>query len=236
MIEQSEMDFFRAYGYLHAKNILNSAYVSFVRAEFDRIWELEPPPFTQFQLLKHKTFIDLIEYELVLSRIRAFFGVQTQLLQYALSRQDPLSSGPERSWQRDFTFPGERPLAICAFIPLDELNEERGPIRVIPGSQRGEELPDGAEKSQERPDEVTISAGPGDVVFINAATWYSNGVNRGPELRRGIALCYGYWWLKRFESDCALPWQAFENASEQRLQLLGVRMPSSNLYRYPLEK
>jgi hypothetical protein len=29
-----------------------------------------------------------------------------------------------------------------------------------------------------------------------------------------------------------LPWQAFENASEQRLQLLGLKPPGSSLHMY----
>ena len=58
------------------------------------------------------------------------------------------------------------------------------------------------------------------------------GRNASAGLRRGIYLYYGYWWLKRYESERALPWQAFEGASEQRLRLLGVRMPGRDLHMY----
>ncbi|MDP6118651.1 MAG: hypothetical protein QF437_24650 [Planctomycetota bacterium] len=43
---------------------------------------------------------------------------------------------------------------------------------------------------------------------------------------------YGYWWLKRYESDQELPWQAFENASDMRLKLLGLRMPDRDIHMY----
>lgn len=51
-------------------------------------------------------------------------------------------------------------------------------------------------------------------------------------LRRSIYLYYGYWWLKRYESGQALPWQALTAASERKLQLLGVKMPDRDLHMY----
>ena len=39
-------------------------------------------------------------------------------------------------------------------------------------------------------------------------------------------------WLKRYEFEQALPWQALEGASEQRLRLLGVKMPDRDLHMY----
>ena len=42
-------------------------------------------------------------------------------------------------------------------------------------------------------------------------------------------------WLRRFDIEGEkhmLPWQALEDASEQRLQLLGLRMPGSSLHMY----
>ena len=45
-------------------------------------------------------------------------------------------------------------------------------------------------------------------------------------------LYYGYWWLKRYQFDRPIPWPAFENASEQRLRLLGIKMPDRDLHMY----
>ena len=77
-----------------------------------------------------------------------------------------------------------------------------------------------------------MHANAGDAVFINSAIWHSGGSNRSEGLRRGIYLYYGYWWLKRYEFDTLLPWQALENASEQRLKLLGVKMPGHDIHQY----
>ena len=80
---------------------------------------------------------------------------------------------------------------------------------------------------------MAVYAEPGDAIFINSAVWHTGGRNEGDGLRRGIYLYYGYWWLKRYESDQALPWQALEGADAQRLTLLGVRNPGgADLHQY----
>ncbi len=232
MNTQEEKTFFLEQGYLHAKGVLSGEYLAHIQQEFDRIWELEKPRVSQHQLLKHKTFIDLIEHAPILERMRAVFGSQTQLLQYDLLRQGPHHSGSERSWHRDFTFPGERPLAINTIIMLDPMTEERGPTRVMPGSHRGETIPTGEVIKQPLTGEVAAYMEPGDAVFINGAIWHTGGSNHTDGVRRGIYLYYGYWWLKRYGGEKALPWQAFEQASEQRLQLLGVKMPDRDIHMY----
>jgi hypothetical protein len=79
---------------------------------------------------------------------------------------------------------------------------------------------------------VAIHARAGDAAFINSAIWHSGGCNHGPGQRRAIYLYYGYWWLKRYEAKYDLPWQAFENASARRLELLGFKMPGNDLHMY----
>lgn len=178
------------------------------------------------------SFIELIEHPPILERGRAVFGSQLQLLQYDLLRQGPNSTMPERSWHRDFSFPGERPLAINTIIMLDNMTEDRGPTRVIPGTHRGELFPPQDKINEPLPGEVAVYAEPGDGVFINAPIWHTGGRNKTDGTRRGIYIYYGYWWLKRYNFDKDLPWQALENASEQRLRLLGLKMPSEDLHMY----
>jgi ectoine hydroxylase-related dioxygenase (phytanoyl-CoA dioxygenase family) len=79
---------------------------------------------------------------------------------------------------------------------------------------------------------VAVHASAGDAVFINSAIWHSGGRNRSDGLRRAIYLYYGYWWLKPYEADQQRPWQALEGAGEQRLRLLGVKMPAPDLHQY----
>ena len=233
-----EKAFFLEHGYLHARGVLSPEHLEKTRAEFDRVWDAEGPPCSQHKLLKHRHFIELIEHPPILDRHAAIFGRQTQLLQYDFLRQGPfkpgteIKPGMERSWHRDFTQAGDYPLSINTILYLDEMTEERGPTRVVPGSHRGMGWPPKEKRLEPLPGEVAVHAQPGDAVFINSAIWHSGGLNKTDGLRRGIYLYYGYWWLKRYESHIALPWQAFENASEVRLRLLGVKMPDRDVHMY----
>ena len=176
--------------------------------------------------------MELIEHAPILERHQALFGAQTQLLQFDLLRQGPNSTFPNRAWHRDFSFPGERPLSVNTILFLDDRTEEVGPPRVVPGSHRGEAMPSRERVHDPSPNEVALLAKAGDAVFINSAIWHSGGRNSGAGLRRGIYLYYGFWWLKRYENDVALPWQTLDSASQQRLQLLGVKMPNCDLHQY----
>jgi hypothetical protein len=232
MITTDERDFFQREGYLHVPGVLAGDHLRLIQDEFDRVWEIEKPKVNQHRLLKYQPFIDLIEHPPILERHKAIFGNQVQLLQYDLLRQGPGSTFPERAWHRDFVFPGDRPLSINTIIMLNEMSEERGPTRIVPRTHLGDQLPPADQVKQPLPGEVAVYAAPGDAVFINSAIWHTGGRNTTDGLRRGIYLYYGYWWLKRYESEQTLPWQALVNASEGRLRLLGVQMPDRDLHMY----
>jgi hypothetical protein len=232
VITPDEKAFFLEQGYLHVPNVLRDDHLQHVTAEFDRVWEIEKPRVNQHRLLKYQAFLDLIEHPPILERHRAIFGAQAQLLQYDLLRQGPHHQGKERSWHRDFTFPGDRPISINTIILLDNMTEDRGPTRIVPGSFRGERVPNEMECNAVLPDEVAVYAAPGDAVFINSAIWHTGGINHTDGLRRGIYMYYGYWWLKRYESEIQLPWQALDGASEQRLRLLGYKQPDWDIHMY----
>ncbi len=235
MITPEEKAFFLEQGYLHVPGVLSGDYLAHIQSEFDRVWDLEKPRVSQHELLKYESFIKLFEYAPILDRHRAIFGAQVQLLQYDLLRQGARHQGKSRSWHRDFTFPGERPLAINTIILLDNMTEERGPTRVVPKTHLGERVPSSEEKNAVLPGEVAVYAAPGDAVFINCAIWHTGGINNTDSLRRGIYLYYGYWWLKRYNWEKALPWQAFEGADEQRLRLLGIKQPDWDIHMYTPE-
>lgn len=232
MKTDAEQAFFLEHGYLHVQGVLDREQVDFYRTEFDRVWEQEAPKVNQHKLLKYQSFIDLIEHPPILERQQAIFGNQTQLLQYDLLRQDANSNMPARSWHRDFIFPGDRPHSINTIVYLDPMSHERGPTCVVPGTHRGEEYPPLDRIHTSLPGEVEVLAEPGDAVFINGAIWHSGGANRTQGLRRGIFLYFGWWWMKRYEHETDLPWQAKANSSELRLQLLGLKMPDRDVHQY----
>ncbi|MDZ4718336.1 MAG: phytanoyl-CoA dioxygenase family protein [Roseiflexaceae bacterium] len=234
MITPDEKAFFLEQGYLQVPGVLNKDELTFITAEYERVWAVEKPSGIRLpthKLLQHKTFLDLVEHPAIIDRVRAVFGSQAQLLSYDFLRHGPRSQAPERSWHRDFAFPGDNPLTMNVIVYLDEMNEARGPTRVVPKSHFGTNLPSGNEH-EPLPNEVAAYAKPGDAVFINGAIWHTGGRNDTDELRRGIYIYYGYWWLKRYGAETELPWQAIEGASEQRLQLLGYKMPGRDLHMY----
>ena len=224
--------FFLEHGYYHRPGVQAGAALSQLQSEFDRVWQLESPGVNQHKLLKYQPFIDLIQNPAILEVITTFFGEQTQLLQYDLLRQGPHSSAPARSWHRDFSFPGERPVTINTLLFLDDITETVGPTRVVPGSQRGEASPPAEKRGEPLEGELAVEVKAGDAIFINSAIWHSGGRNNGDGLRRGIYLYYGYWWLKRLDGDVLPPWQALQGADDQRLQLLGVKMPTGDIHQY----
>jgi len=231
MITAAERESFLENGFLLAKGVLDTALLAQVRNEFEQIWATDGRA-NQLVLLKHQTFIDLIEHPPILDRHAAIFGRQTQLLQYDFLRQDTESDFPLRAWHRDFSFPGERPLSINTIVYLDKMDDDSGPTFVVPGSHRSDELPPTDSREQPHANEVPVYAEPGDAVFVNSAVWHSGSRNQSQGLRRGIYMYYGYWWLKRYESGFTLPPECLEGASAARLRLLGYRMPDRDLHIY----
>lgn len=232
MITADERVFFEENGYLHVPNVLSSEHLEVVRTTFDTVWEAEASPVSRDKMLKHQVFIDLIEHPPILDRHRAMFGRQTQLLQCDLLRQGPRSNFPVRKWHRDFVFRGDTPLAINTILYLDEMTEERGPTYLIPKSHFGNELPSSEVFCDRLPGETAVHAQPGDAVFINGAIWHTGNRNDSDGPRRGIYLYYGYWWLKRYNEHQELPWQSLQGASQEKLELLGIKMPGEDLHMY----
>ena len=224
--------FFAENGYLHLPGILTGEELTHIQSEFDRVWDL-PGQNNQHKLLQHETFIALIEQPAILAWHRRVFHDQLQLLQYDFLRQVPGSTFPDRVWHRDFVFPGDNPLTINTILYLDDMDEERGPTYVVPNTHRGERQPPGDKRCEPLPGEVAMFAKAGDAAVINSAIWHSGSRNKSAtQKRRAIYLYYGYWWLKRFESETTLPWQALQGASQQRLELLGVKMPHPSIHEY----
>jgi ectoine hydroxylase-related dioxygenase (phytanoyl-CoA dioxygenase family) len=233
-VTPQEKEFFLENGYLCVKEVLADEYLARVQAAFETVWEAERGRRISLNtLLKYPEFIELIEHPPLLDRLRELLGDPVQLLQYDLQRQEPDSRAAERYWHRDFRFPGERPLSVNVILFLDEMTPEKGPTRVVPGSQRGEALPPREKVGEPLEGEVALPCPAGSAIFINSAIWHTGGRNTSAGLRRSVYLYYGYWWLKRFDGMEAgvhdPPWQALTGASAQRLQLLGLKLPEGYL-------
>jgi ectoine hydroxylase-related dioxygenase (phytanoyl-CoA dioxygenase family) len=237
MITEQERDFFLRNGYLKVEGALQGDHLSSIQAAFDEVWEKEAGAngraVYSYQLLKYQPFIDLVEHPPILDRHRAIFGRQAQLVDYALLRQGPHNTTfAERAWHRDFTFPGDLPLAINTIVFLDDITPQAGPTRVVPRTHTGEQYPPHERRNQPLEGEVAVACRAGTAIYINGAIWHTGARNESDGLRRGIYMYYGFWWLKRYYAEHALPWQAVQGAPQQRLELLGVKMPGRDLHMY----
>ena len=90
MVDPLERAFFLENGYLHARGVLDGDLLAQAREEFERIWDAEGRA-NQLVLLKHPTFIGLIEHPPILDRQAAIFGRQTQLLPFVTQSDAPQS-------------------------------------------------------------------------------------------------------------------------------------------------
>jgi ectoine hydroxylase-related dioxygenase (phytanoyl-CoA dioxygenase family) len=227
MIADSDWDFFNKNGYVLIKKVLDGDHLQLIRNTFTHVWQQEGLPCNQHKLLKYQPLIDLIEHPPILDNMTALYGSRTQLLQYDFLYQAPLNEGAERSWHRDFVFPGDYPLSSNNILYLQDMDDEIGPTYVVPGSHRGWlDLPQGDAKTRPHDGEVAVYAQAGDMAIINAAVLHSGAINRSKDReRRNLYMYYGHWWLKRYDTQQQLPWQCLANASDQRLQLLGIKSP-----------
>lgn len=218
-------------GYLLLECVLDAELIRRLRDEFDVLWKRHNGSVDQRQLLASETFLELLEHPRLLAEVKAVFGAQMQLLMYALRQHDQADDLRERDWHRDFSFVCDRTIGLNAIVYLDD-TMHTGPTLVVPGSHRWRDLPGG--RYEPRADELELPARAGQVLVSDAALWHSRGRNCTSSPRRIVLLYFGYWWLKRYEHDSALPWRALMNASAQRLQLLGLRMPGRDLHLYEL--
>jgi hypothetical protein len=218
-------------GYAFIRGALSAAEVDRLRVAFDELWVRHSGSVNQRHLLACPDFLALIEHPRLFAELTPLFGEQLQLLMYALRHHDGRDDLPDRDWHRDFSFVCDRTIAVNAILYLDA-TADSGPTVAVAGSHRWRDLP--GRRFERRDDEIALAAEPGDILLNDAALWHSRGHNRSSSRRRLVLLYFGYWWLKRYEHDAALPWHALENASARRLQLIGLRMPGRDLHLYEL--
>ena len=88
------------------------------------------------------------------------------------------------------------PLASNAITYLQDLTEEYGPLRVIPGSHRSNIGITPEERTRPHPEEIVVPVKGGDVVFTHAALYHSGTPNCSGNPRYFFSLYYNKSWLK----------------------------------------
>ena len=88
------------------------------------------------------------------------------------------------------------PLACNAITYMQDLTEEYGPLRVIPGSHRSRISIAREESGKPHREEIIVPLKAGDVVFTHAALYHSGTPNCSGHPRYFFSLYYNKSWLK----------------------------------------
>jgi ectoine hydroxylase-related dioxygenase (phytanoyl-CoA dioxygenase family) len=121
------------------------------------------------------------------------------------------------------TWPNAPEVTISAMIGLEDVTEELGATRVVPGSHRWEQL-----ERFEDYDSVPAELGPGDAFIYSGNVLHGGGANQTDRWRKAMHLSFVAGWLTP-EEACALDYTTEELKSQTpRVQrLLGHRSYSA---------
>ena len=118
------------------------------------------------------------------------------------------------------------PLAANAIAYLQDMTDEFGPLRVIPGSHRSDVMIAEEENQKPHPDEILVPVKAGDVVFTHCALYHSGTPNYSGKLRYFFSLYYNKSWLKcrdnhRGPAVQAIVAEARKNEDRRLMRLFG---------------
>lgn len=240
--EPQQRDQFVRDGYLRLSGIAEPRVLEAMRGMYDDAWRAGESGITErLHLLRHRAFRDFVDSPSVLAAPRSVFGAHLQLLDLWQTFQPPSSRWrkraytvpTERDWHRDLTFLGTdpaRPLVVNMLLFLDEVDDRSGPTVVLPGSHRARAAAVAEHSTEPHPDEVAVPLGLGDALLFNSSLVHSRGRNRSGRPRRGVAMLWGFWFVKPVGSELPLCPAATEDGSEQRSRLVGATQPTVDLY------
>lgn len=142
------------------------------------------------------------------------------------------AAGKVSGWHRDrwAHMPSghyERPTAWNTICYLQDLTDEYGPLRVIPGSHIDPVAIDEHEQTRPHPDEVVLYPKAGDVVFTHNGLLHSGTPNTSGQRRYFFSIYYNTSWFKQTDTmggpNCQqlIRWACKRN-DYRSLRLLGV--------------
>jgi len=238
-LEQLDRD-----GYLVRETLFDADHLSQLRDSTDRLFRDE------VDLSKRKTserswgsilryledkdpvFLDLIQYEPILSIARAMMGPMVRLRGLSARISWPgeeIQSAPYHQHLRVNTIP--RPAWFCdphgldALIYLDDLNHDTGPVCVVPGSHKWLDREPPHQQFDPVENEVVVCVPSGRVVIMHSNVWHRTGPTLSAH-RRMLILSYTPCWLRRSPygspPENGLTASLLDDADEALQELLGV--------------
>jgi ectoine hydroxylase-related dioxygenase (phytanoyl-CoA dioxygenase family) len=208
-----KIEFFKENGYVVLEGVFERSQAEAWRATYDDLVARRTLPGQEAE----KWLIDVVEGEprLMLSAVAnptliAFaervMGPFVQLDSLTFFNFDPVSkeddTGEATGWHRDRWggLPAGpqyiRPNACNAITYLQDLTDERGPLRLVPGSHRAAVTISDDRRHEPHPDERLVYPCVGDVVITHCNLLHSGTRNLSEASRHFISIYYNLSWLK----------------------------------------
>jgi ectoine hydroxylase-related dioxygenase (phytanoyl-CoA dioxygenase family) len=155
-------------------------------------------------LVRDPRFVEVLTEPALLEAVEGALGDDVHLLAYE-AIEIPAGGGKARDWHSDFHFPTEAALVVNIGIYLQEMEDERGPLYVVPGSHRWNREPSSSEVEAELPDEVKLPLVRGSAVLFHGRLWHTGSRNASVAPRRAIFPYFGHKWIKRMDDFYRAP-------------------------------
>ena len=158
MITGKQVDSYREHGYIVVENVVDAAMRDEIKAVVadlihkasgltvhNDVYDLEPshtPEQPRVRRIKkptqvHPIFDRLVKSPKMVAILKALLGPDVRLHGSKLNMKDPQYGSPVE-WHQDWAFyPHTNDDLLAIGVMLEDIDEENGPLQVIPGSHRG---------------------------------------------------------------------------------------------------
>ncbi|HEX5324633.1 MAG TPA: phytanoyl-CoA dioxygenase family protein [Capsulimonadaceae bacterium] len=160
--------------------------------------------FIRHMMDKHQAFLDFLHFQPTLSVARALFGPVVQMRGFTGRVCYPDHPNQETEWhfhQRVIPDPlpplFATPETLDILLYLDEIDDNNGPLCLIPGSHKWLERDLGTNDFADKPGQITLHLPAGSCVMAHGSLWHRAMPTRpGGTLRRLLLFGYSPAWQK----------------------------------------
>lgn len=232
-------------GYVVVPNVLSQEEIEYGREKLDELYESVDPEldapgmslkegaaagreqsserptdknFVTNLVSKDPFFADLMNREPVITLVRSVLGEEAILS--SLNSLEPLQGHGHQELHRDEGPVGpEGPVIVNSLWVFDDMNEDNGATRIVPGTQQDDQL-----ATEDDPRLMYVEAPAGSVIVVNAHMLHAASMNKDGRRRRVAHVFY-----TKADRETQTDWQTYvpdrvrEDLSEPQLALLGLR-------------
>ena len=241
-----ELSQFAASGYLVREKLLQGEALGRLREALDKLeadeWERHrrnPPKERSWGIIlrhlmdKDPVFLQLLKFAPVLSVARAMMGPLVRLRGLSARISFPGAERQETNWHQHLRVVSKplppwfsQPHAIDALIYLDDLDDDTGPVCVVPGSHAWLDRYPDYQVFDSIEGEKVLRLAAGSAVMIHGNLWH-RAMPTLARKRRMLILSYTPTWLRRSphggpSPEKGLTRELLANCDEETRELLGV--------------